>query len=402
MNTSFLQKNYEGNRSASLKKEIIRILVVGGNYSIADLSKEMNVSIPTITKLIGELINEGFVLDFGKQGTNGGRRPNVYGLNPDAGYFAGVDINKDSISLGVINFKGEITEYTGKREFVLENTFQSLDSLCSIINGFIEKLSVPKDKILAVGVNLSGRVNSESGYSYSFYFLGEKPLSMLIEERIDCPVYIENDSRAMTYGEFMTGEESHVKNMLFINASWGLGLGIIVDGKLFYGKSGFSGEYGHFPFFDNEIICRCGKRGCLETGASGSAVHRMFTEQMKEGRVSMLSNKFNSGEEITLDDIMEALQKEDVLAIEIMECVGNELGKAISGLINLFNPELIVLGGTLAAAKEYILLPIKSAINKFSLILVSKDTKLRLSRLGDKCGVTGACMLVRSKTLGLL
>ncbi len=402
MNTSFLQKSYEGNRSASLKKEIIRLLVIGGNYSITDISKEMNTSVPTITKLIVELISEGYVLDFGKQGTNGGRRPNVYGLNPDAGYFAGVDISKDFISMGVINFKGEMNEFVGNREFVMENTIESLDSLCSIINSFLNKLSIPRDKILSLGVNLSGRVNSESGYSYSFYFLGEKPLSMLIEERVDCPVYIENDSRAMTYGEFMMGSDSHVKNMIFINASWGLGIGIIMDGRLYYGKSGFSGEYGHFPFFDNEIICRCGKRGCLETGVSGSAIHRMFTERLKEGRVSMLSGKFNNGLEITLEDIMDALQKEDVLAIEIIECVGNEMGKAISGLINLFNPELIVLGGTLAAAKEYIMLPIRSAINKYSLILVSKDTKLKLSRLGEKCGVTGACMLVRSKTLGLL
>ena len=402
MNTSFLQKSYEGNRSASLKKDIIRLLVIGGNYSITDISKEMNTSVPTITKLIVELISEGYVLDFGKQGTNGGRRPNVYGLNPDAGYFAGVDISKDSISIGVINFKGEMTEFAGNKEFVMENTIESLDSLCSIINSFLNKLSIPRDKILSLGVNLSGRVNSESGYSYSFYFLGEKPLSMLIEERVDCPVYIENDSRAMTYGEFMMGSESHVKNMIFINASWGLGIGIIMDGRLYYGKSGLSGEYGHFPFFDNEIICRCGKRGCLETGVSGSAIHRMFTERLKEGRVSMLSGKFNNGLEITLEDIMDALQKEDVLAIEIIECVGNEMGKAISGLINLFNPELIVLGGTLAAAKEYIMLPIRSAINKYSLILVSKDTKLKLSRLGEKCGVTGACMLVRSKTLGLL
>jgi glucokinase-like ROK family protein len=402
MNRSFLQKSQEGNRSSSLKKEIIRLLVAGNNYSITDLGKEMTVSIPTITKLVGELISEGFVLDFGKQGTNGGRRPNVYGLNPDAAYFVGVDINKDNLSLGVINFKGELKEYSGKKEFILDNTFDSLDSLCIIINSFIEKLPITKDKIVSIGINISGRVNSETGYSYSFYFLGEKPLSMLIEERLDCPVFIENDSRAMTYGEYMSGQDAQVQNMLYINASWGLGIGIIINGKLYYGKSGFSGEYGHFPFFENEIICRCGKRGCLETGVSGSAIHRLFTEQLKEGRVSMLSEKFNRNEEISLEDIMDALEKEDVLAIEIMESVGNDMGKAISGLINLFNPELIVIGGTISRAKDYLLLPIKSAINKYSLILVSKDTKIKISKLGEKCGVIGACMLVRSKTLGLL
>ncbi|OFY40035.1 MAG: transcriptional regulator [Bacteroidetes bacterium GWF2_40_14] len=401
MNTSFLQQSCDGNKSASLKKELIRLFVVNGNFSITDLSKEVNISAPTITKLIGELITEGFVIDFGKQGTSGGRRPNMYGLNPEAGYFVGVDIKKDSLSLGLITFKGQLIEHEDKT-FILENTMQSLDKLCSLIKSYVSKLSIPKEKILAVGVNISGRVNSESGYSYSFYYLDEKPLSMLIEERIDCSVFIENDSRSMTYGEYMLGENNSPKNMLFINASWGLGIGIIIDGKLYYGKSGFSGEYGHFPFFDNEIICRCGKRGCLETGASGSAVHRIFMESLKEGRVSMLSNKYGRGEPISLEDIMDAVLKEDVLAIEIMESVGNELGKAISGLINLFNPELIVIGGTLSSAKDYILLPIKSAINKYSLILVSKDTKVKISKLGDKCGIMGACMLARSKTLGLL
>jgi predicted NBD/HSP70 family sugar kinase len=402
MNTTFLQQSYDGNKTASLKKELIRLFVVNGNFSITDLSKEVNISAPTITKLIGELINEGFVLDFGKQGTSGGRKPNMYGLNPNAGYFIGVDIKKDSIAFGAINFKGQLVEYEGDKAFILENTVQSLDNLCTLINAFISKLSIPKEKIHAVGVNLSGRVNSESGYSYSFYYLDEKPLSMLIEDRIDCNVFIENDSRAMTYGEYMFGENNNPRNMLFINASWGLGIGIIIDGKLYYGKSGFSGEYGHFPFFDNEIICRCGKRGCLETGASGSAVHRMFIEKLKEGRVSMLSSQYTKGEVISLEDIMDAVLKEDVLAIEIVESVGNELGKAISGLINLFNPELIVIGGTLSSARDYILLPIKSAVNKYSLILVSKDTKLKISKLGDKCGIIGACMLARSKTLGLL
>lgn len=402
MKNTFLQQSYDGNKTASLKKELIRLLVLNGNYSITDLSREVNISVPTMTKLIGELITEGFVLDFGKQGTSGGRRPNMYGLNPDAGYFIGVDINKDNISLGLINFKGQLIEYEPDKPFVLENTIHSLDKLCAIIKSFITKVTVSKEKILAIGVNLSGRVNSQSGFSYSFYYLDEKPLSALIEERLDYTVFIENDSRSMTYGEYMHGENSNFKDMLFINASWGLGIGIIIDGKLYYGKSGFSGEFGHFPFFDNEIICRCGKRGCLETGASGSAMHRMFMEKLSEGRVSTLSNKFNKGEQITMEDIMDAVHKEDVLAIEIIESVGNELGKAISGLINLFNPELIVLGGTLANAKDYIMLPIKSAINKYSLIRVSKDTNIRLSKLGEKCGIMGACMLARSRTLGIL
>ena len=134
----------------------------------------------------------------------------------------------------------------------------------------------------------------------------------------------------------------------------------------------------------------------------GSAVHRIFMEKLAQKRVSMLSDKYNRGEQILLEDILEALGQEDVLAIEVMETVGHTLGKAMAGLINLFNPDLIVLGGTLAVAKDYIMLPLKSAINKYSLQLVNKDTTIKLSKLGEKAGAVGACMLSRSKMLGLM
>ena len=283
--------------------------------------------------------------------------------------------------------------------FVMENSVQALDRLCDVVNGFIAKSKIDRTKIFSVGFNLSGRVNSKTGYSYSYFFVEEEPLTMLLEKRLGCKVYVENDTRAMTYGEYMCGVGNNEDTMIFVNASWGLGVGLVIDRKLFYGRSG---EFGHFPLLDNEVICRCGKRGCLETGASGSAVHRIFMEKLAQKRVSMLSDKYNRGEQILLEDILEALGQEDVLAIEVMETVGHTLGKAMAGLINLFNPDLIVLGGTLAVAKDYIMLPLKSAINKYSLQLVNKDTTIKLSKLGEKAGAVGACMLSRSKMLGLM
>jgi predicted NBD/HSP70 family sugar kinase len=401
MKNSFLAQAREGNKNAILKQEIIHHYISSGNISIPFLSHEMNMSVPTITKLVRELIDEGFVEDFGKQGTNGGRLPSIYGLKPDAGYFVGIDFRQDVMDVGTIDFNGQMINLQTV-PFALENTELSLDEFCRIINSLTDKLGVLREKVLSIGVNLSGRVNSETGYSYSYYFMGESPLTALLEERLGCSVFIDNDSRAMTYGEYMCGVGQGLQNMLFINASWGLGMGMVLGGKLFYGKSGFSGEFGHFPFFNNEVLCRCGKRGCLETGASGSAVHRLFIEKLKQGRISTLSGKFSENEQISLEEIVDAVNKEDTLAIEIMEQIGSDLGKAISGLINMFNPEMIVIGGTLGATGDYLLLPIKSSINKHSLTLVSRETDVRLSKLGERIGVIGACMLVRSKTLNLL
>ncbi len=400
MRASFL--NSTDGRSALLKKSIITLCINEGDYSLADLSKELNISIPTITKLVGELIDEGFIVDMGKQGTNGGRRPSIYGLDPSAGYFVGTEVTRDSISIAVTNFKGQLVDYHESIPFVLENSEASFRKLCNCVTGNIEKIDISRDDVLAFGFNLSGRVNNETGYCFT-YFIGEdRPIASFLEDELERPVYVENDSRAMTYGEYICGVANNEEDMLFINVAWGLGMGMITDGKLSYGKSGFSGEIGHFPLLDNDQICHCGKTGCLETGASGSAIYRIFMEKLREGRASTLSDKANAGEEISLNDILNAVNEEDMLAIEVVEEIGSVLGRAIAGLINIFNPELVVIGGTVSQVKEYLLLPIRSAIQKYSLNMVNKDTTIKLSKLGDKAGAIGACMLSRSKLLGLI
>ena len=400
MNNSFLY-NLEGKNSI-LKQRILGLCVNEDSYSLADLSKELGTSIPTITKIVGELIDEGYLEDMGKQVTNGGRKPSIYGLNPSAGYFLGIDIRKNDFSIAVTNFKGQIVDLQEDICFTLRNTEESCIELCDMVKEHISKTSIELDKIRACGINLSGRVNNETGFCFT-YFLGEdRPIGALLQEQFGCPVFVENDSRAMTYGEYICGVANNEKNMLFLNVAWGLGMGMILDGKLSYGKSGFSGEIGHFPFLNNDRICQCGKRGCLETGASGSAMHRSILDKLQQGRSSSLSEKFSNMEEITLDNILEAVEEEDVLAIETVEEVGNILGRAIAGLINIFNPELVVIGGRVSTAKEYLLLPIKSAIQKHSLNIINQDTTIKFSKLGKKAGPIGACMLSRSKLLGLL
>ena len=400
MNRSFLS-NIDG-KNSFLKKRIIARCINEDGYSIADLSKELNTSIPTITKLVGELMDEGFLVDMGKLGTNGGRRPSIYGLNPSAGYFVGTDVRKECISIAVTNFKGQIVDYFEDLPFTVENSESSFRALCTTIRKHISDSGIEISKVLAYGVNLTGRVNNETGYCFT-YFIGEdRPIGEFLEEELQAPVFVGNDSRAMTYGEYICGVGNNEKNMLFINVTWGLGMGMIIDGKLSYGKSGFSGEIGHFPLLDNDQICHCGKTGCLETGASGSAIHRIFIEKLREGRASVLSEKFNKGEDISLMDILNAVNEEDVLAIEVIEGIGTVLGRALAGLINIFNPELVVIGGVVAKVQEYLLLPVKSAIQKHSLNMVNKDTSIKFSKLGEKAGPIGACMLSRSKLLGLM
>ena len=400
MNNSFLQNL--NNKNAVLKQSLLKLCVNEGDFNIADISKELNTSIPTATKLVGELMEEGFLEDKGKSDTNGGRKPSMYGLNPNAGYFVGVEVKKDEINIAIMDFKGSIITYIEDIAFELEANSTSLDNLCNILKAQLSRIEIKDEKIRAYGFNLTGRVNCKSGYSFS-YFLGEdKPITECLEERLHTPTFIDNDSRAMTYGEYMCGVCQNEQNILFINLSMGLGMGMIIDGKLNYGKSGFSGEIGHFPLLENERICKCGKIGCLETEASGWALQESFIGKLQQGRASCLLKKYEKGKDVTVMDILNAAIDEDVLAIECIEEVGRSLGRAIAGLINIFNPELVIIGGLLAAAKDYLMIPIKGTINKYSLTLVNKDTSIKFSKLGNNAGPVGACMLSRSKLLGLI
>ena len=398
MRQQLLKEIESGSKSALVKKRIITHYIYNGSSTITDLSKELDLSIPTVTKFISEMCEDGYINDYGKLETSGGRHPSLYGLNPESGYFIGVDIKKFAVNIGLINFKGDMMELKMNIPYKLENTPEAMEELCKLINSFIKKAKVNTEKILNININISGRVNPESGYSFSQFNFSERPLAEVLTEKIGYQVCIDNDTRAMTYGEYLQGCVKGEKNIIFVNLSWGLGIGIIIDGKIYTGKSGFSGEFGHINVFDNEILCHCGKKGCLETEASGSALYRTLLERIKNGECSILSGRIDNRElPLTLDEIIAAVNKEDLLCIEIVEEIGQKLGKQIAGLINIFNPELVMIGGTLSLTDDYIAQPIKTAIKKYSLNLVNQDSTITLSKLKDKAGIIGACMLARSR-----
>jgi predicted NBD/HSP70 family sugar kinase len=386
-------------KNITLKKAILAYFSKNGNSTIAELCGELALSAPKINSILNEMIAEGLVRDYGKLQSKGGRKPNIYGLVMESAYFLGVDVKNDHVNIGLTDLQKNLIHVKSYIPYHLHNSKESLDELCKIINHFIKEGPVKREKILGAGLNLSGRINYKTGYSYSFFHFNEEPLSRVIGKNIGLPIFLENDSRAMAFGEFSAGVVHEEENVLFLNIDYGIGVGIMINSQVYYGKSGFAGEFGHIPFFDNEIICNCGKKGCLETEVSGWALVRKFKEKLTEGSTSILSS--TPADKIKLGDIINAAINDDVLAIELVAEVGEKLGRGIAVLINMFNPEMVILGGSLAKTGEYISLPVKSALNKYSLTLVNNDTQLKMSKLGEEAGVIGACLLVRNRLLGL-
>ncbi|HJA99195.1 MAG TPA: ROK family transcriptional regulator [Candidatus Alistipes avicola] len=384
-----------------IKRNIIAHMALNGECTLSELTKELHISVPTITKLVQELVSENIVTDLGKVETPGGRRPNVFGLASSAIYFAGVNIGRDEMSFLISDLQNNIVKEESCPDFELQDRPQCLEKICSKIEQFIESCGVDRSKILGMGVSISGRVNPDTGRSYRYFTSSEESLSQIIETRIGIRVLLENDTRARCYAEYTTSKSQNERDVLYLHLGRGLAIGIVMDGKLYYGKSGFAGEFGHIPFFDNEIICACGKKGCLETEVSGIAIEEKFRKLVSQGVNTILRDKYNANEPIRIDDIIEAAKRDDNLSIELIEEVGEKAGKAVAFLINTFNPEAVIVGGNLAEAGDYLMLPLKSATNKYSLNLVYKDTKFRLSKMGQSASAWGAAMLIRNQILGL-
>ena len=386
-------------KNKQLRKSALRLIDQSNAITITEIAKELNISVPKATDLVSSMVEENILKDEGKQDSTGGRRANAFGLMANAGYFLGIDIKLHHVNFGLMDLKKGMVTLEEKVPYRLMNTEDALLELFQLIQHFLDQHQQYKKNLIAIGLNIPGRINPRTGHNYNHFNFREEPLSEIIYEKFGIPTTIENDSKAMVFGEFFHADASNEKNAILINLDYGIGMGILIDGKIYHGKSGFSGELGHIPLFDNEIICHCGKKGCLETEASGIALLRKFKERIQAGSTSLAFDGTRAIETITLQNIIEAAKNEDTLCIEILEELGEKLGKAIAIVINIFNPETVILGGTLSETGEYLRFSAKSTLNRLSHSIVNNDTSLKVSQLGEKAGVLGACLNARAKYL---
>lgn len=382
------------------EKKIINILYKGGPKSNKQISNYINLSPPTITRLLNNLISEGLVKDFGMGDSDGGRKPNIYGINPDSRYILGIDIGRNIRRFALLNFHNEfVTELVclpGK----LENDPETVNHVYHQSLKIIKEAGIDYNKIMGIGIVMPGLINTRTGRSYSYLNYTDKPVSQLFEEKFKLPVFTENDSNLMALGEHAFGLAKGKENVLCLTLVSGVGMGLILNGKLYSGKSGFAGEFGHIIIEENGLLCTCGKKGCLETLASEEALVRMAKEGLEKGCTSIITDiADNKLANITPEVILKAAGKEDHFAIEILSKVGHYLGKGIATLIHLYNPEMIIIGGKMAKAGQYLTDSIKQTLNIRTISQIREDTKIVTSELGEKASVLGATSLAMQRIL---
>jgi predicted NBD/HSP70 family sugar kinase len=387
------------------KKNMIAHLTSKGKSTVPEMADLLNISVPKTKKLLVGLLQEGLVKDTGRKTQGLGRKAAIYNLNQESCYFLGIEIKKYKINIGLMSFNADIVDSSLNIPFPYLDNRESLDAIIKEIHHFLGQTALPKEKIVGIGLSLAGRINVKTSQMLSLYHFGDAPIKTKLEEDLGLPVFMDNDSRTLAYGEYYFGSQGlsyTEKNVCIVNLDYGIAIGIFDNGRPIYGASGYAGEIGHIQMFDNEKICFCGKKGCFETEASGLALINLLNARMDEGSSSRLQKPRAKKGFIELEDILEAIRHGDNLAIEGVTEIAHNLGKGLAIAINLLNPDLIVLAGTLAGIGELLLLPVKTSIMQHSLSMVNIDTRIALSTMDQKAGLKGTCLLVRDKILGLI
>ena len=379
------------------KKQLLSLLRTDGFKSAPELSKSLRTSLPTCIALLNELIASGYIRNFGIGESSGGRKPSLYGLPEDGYYVISCDFARFSANMSIIDCNQKFVTKILEIDTHIDDP-QLVDKLHKAAIQLSADHNIPNERIYGLGVDMPGLINSKTGVNYTIKDKRHQNISRDLRLRFNKPVYIDNDARMHAFGEFYFGAAKDYKDAIIIHWSWGLGLGIFVNGQICHGKNGFAGEFSHIPIVENGELCICGKRGCLETIASSNTIMRRVKQAIIDKEISSLISQFEQDpEKVTPEDVINSARQGDEFCISLLNEIGTAMGKGLAYIIQLLNPEVIVLSGPLSKAKQYVLSPIQQSLNRFCLEKISESTLLVISDMGDQSALLGTAEMIFQK-----
>ncbi|PWU69647.1 ROK family protein [Gracilibacillus dipsosauri] len=343
--------------------------------SRASIAQITGLNKGTVSSLVGELIDEKLINESGTGESSGGRRPVMLLLNETAGFTIAVDLGVKSM-LGVLtDLRGHIV--AEKRVKFSDNKYEEVLPLLYELIDHLNNAAPPSEYgVVGIGVGVPGVVTNE-GEILLAPNLGWKkvPLQQLLHNKYQIPITVENEANAGAYGEKVYGIGQKSQEIVYTSISIGIGVGLILDGKLYKGLRGFSGELGHMTIKMDEDPCRCGNKGCWELYAS---------EQALLDQAEALGYK-----NVTLDQLMEAAHNGEEKALQLFEDLGDYLGVGITNIIHIFNPEQVVIGNTVSIAERYILPAIEKRIERNAIGFNKNDVQINVAKLKKHSTVLG-------------
>lgn len=372
------------NRSSANHLAIIKELYYLNNATCLDISKATGASIPNVAKNINELIEAGYIVQNGFATSTGGRKPLTYSLVSDRKYILSIATDQFFTRICLVDLHNNFL--TDVYEFPLDLAVHASPEreLVDQIESYLTQHRIDRTKIYGLGMAMPGFVSPDQGVNQTFFKAAKPNLQRFLATETGFDVFIDNDSSAIALAELKFGEGRVKNELMVINIGWGIGLGMIINGEIFRGSTGFAGEFSHIPLFKNGKKCSCGKYGCLETEASLIILEEKAHQQLEPGHGSVNS-------------VLAAAGNGDAAAINLISGAAYNIGQGIAVLIHIMNPEAIVLSGKGIKAGKIWLAPIQQAINEFCIPALTNDIEVKLSSLGTNAQLIGAAALTIEK-----
>lgn len=364
--------------------------------SRAEIAKKANLTPPTVTNIVSELLELGLVKEMKVGESKGGRKPILLSINSKSFYVVGLDIGGQKIRAILTDLNAEIEENVSENIEKGISETELMAVLKRVITTLIGKSNIDQEKIIGIGIGMHGMVDHEKGVALFApnLQLSNIPLKKELEEAFNLPVYVENDARAFALGEAWFGNGYGFEKLVCINVGVGIGAGFLIDGQLYHGNNHIAGEIGHTIVDIHGERCKCGNNGCLETVASGRALVEKVNRELENQPSSLLTEMIGETGELTGELIHQAALKGDDLAKSALNKTGKYLGVGVLNLVNFINPERVIIGGGVSKAGSFIFEPIQKMVQTQALTEAARKTEIVPSTLGKYSTSIGAVTLV--------
>ncbi len=371
--------------------QIVKKIRADGPISRASLVRATGLSATTISSIVAELLKSGYVAETGEGKSSGGRRPILLAFQPDHKMVIGIDLGAAHITIALTNLQGNIKVIQSQKFNASEDPHGALEHICRQVDKLLDDKSVEPSDVLGIGIAAPTPLEGEKLDMLSPVILpkweGIK-LVPKIKETFGLPVYIDNDANAGAIAEKWWGSGRGISNLVYIKIGTGVGSGLIINNDIFKGTGGTAGEIGHTTINIQGPLCRCGNYGCLESFVSNLAILAETKKRLPDYPNSILHQ--NS---LTIETLIEAAKSQDRLAKDIILSAGRNLGIAIANLLNLVNPELIILGGDIVEAGELFVDAVRSTAFNRSISKAANEVTIMASKFKQISIVVGAATL---------
>ncbi len=371
---------------------------LGRSRSRSELVARTGLGRAIVAQRVGELVERGLIAEGDVGPSTGGRPPRQLTFRADAGHLLVADLGATSIDVALTTLDGRILGHHDEPATIEAGPEACLDRVEELFDVLRRTTQAIPGRLWGVGIAVPGPVEFQTGRPISPPIMpgwDGYPIRERFAARYDAPVWVDNDVNVLALGEWRSGVAAGHDDVVVVKIGTGIGSGIISAGRLHRGAQGSAGDVGHIQIVDDpSVICRCGNIGCLEALAGGEAIGRAGAAAAIDGTSGRLRMALDQRGAVSAEDVARAASFGDPVAVALLQASGRRVGSMLAGIVNFFNPSLIVIGGGVANSPDQLLAAIRETVYRRSLPLATRELLIQRSSLGGLAGVIGASSMV--------